>query len=135
MSKIQCPTLESRPEDLDGTGVDDLVVNLGELDAIELEVAGGKIYWVGVSTHKVQRANLDGTGVEDLVTGLGNPGGIALDLGGLIAYWPGDGSPVDVVGGHDGVLTNGATFAPGHVGDAFALDGIDDYVEVGSSPA
>src|SRR6266540_6067871 len=53
---------------------------------------------------------------------------------GLVTWWPGDGSAEDVQGGHDGTLTNGATFAPGMVGDAFSLDGVDDFVSVPDSP-
>ncbi|MCH8063812.1 MAG: laminin G domain-containing protein, partial [Chloroflexi bacterium] len=54
---------------------------------------------------------------------------------GLLGWWPGDGSPNDILGGNDGVLRNGATFAPGMVGQAFRLDGVDDYVEVPDSPS
>jgi hypothetical protein len=49
---------------------------------------------------------------------------------GLLAWWPGDGNALDVVGGKDGSLRNGATFAPGVGGQAFSFDGVDDYLEV-----
>ena len=52
---------------------------------------------------------------------------------GLVAWWPGDGNTVDVQGGNDGILVNGATFDIGMVGDAFSVDGIDDYIEVAHS--
>ncbi len=52
---------------------------------------------------------------------------------GLVSWWPGDGNANDVIGGHDGVLRNGATFAPGAVGQAFSLDGVDDYVSINNS--
>ncbi|MGA3182535.1 MAG: choice-of-anchor tandem repeat GloVer-containing protein, partial [Verrucomicrobiota bacterium] len=35
---------------------------------------------------------------------------------GIIAWWPGQSNALDVVGGHDGVLMNGAGFAPAEVG-------------------
>jgi hypothetical protein len=38
---------------------------------------------------------------------------------GLISWWPGNGNALDVVGGNDGTLTNGADFAAGEVGQAF----------------
>lgn len=53
---------------------------------------------------------------------------------GLVAWWPGDGNATDIQGGNNGLLQNGATFAPGTVGQAFRLDGVDDYVTIPSSP-
>jgi len=49
---------------------------------------------------------------------------------GLVGWWPGDGDANDVVGINPGTLVNGATFAPGLVGQAFRLDGVDDLVEI-----
>ena len=49
---------------------------------------------------------------------------------GLVGFWTGDGNTNDVVNGNNGILLNGATFAPGTVGDAFLLDGVDDAVQV-----
>ncbi|MEW6604414.1 MAG: LamG domain-containing protein [Thermoproteota archaeon] len=53
---------------------------------------------------------------------------------GLISWWPGDGNAEDIWGNNDGALQNGASFGPGRVngGQAFRLDGIDDYVEIPS---
>lgn len=42
---------------------------------------------------------------------------------GLVGWWPGDGDAVDLVWQRDARLVGGAGFAPGLVGDAFALDG------------
>jgi len=53
---------------------------------------------------------------------------------GLVAWWPGDGSTRDVVGNSRGTLHNGATFAPGYVGQAFSFDGTNDYFLVPDSP-
>ena len=52
-------------------------------------------------------------------------------LPGLVSWWPGDGHADDVAGGNHGTLLNGATFAPGVVGQAFSFDGVDGYVEIG----
>ena len=49
---------------------------------------------------------------------------------GLVAYWPADGDARDSVGGNHGTLRNGATFAPGIVGRAFRLDGVNDQAKM-----
>ncbi len=54
---------------------------------------------------------------------------------GLVGWWPGDGNAEDIADGNDGTLVGGATFAPGMVGQAFSLDGVDDYVNVGNAPS
>ena len=48
----------------------------------------------------------------------------------LVSWWPGDGDANDLQGVNNGTLVNGATFAPGKVGQAFSFDGTDDYVSV-----
>ncbi len=53
---------------------------------------------------------------------------------GLVSWWPGDGTTDDIVGGHQGTLVNGATFAPGLVGQAFSFDGVNAYVSVADAP-
>ncbi len=53
---------------------------------------------------------------------------------GLISWWPGDGDANDKADHNNGVLMGGAAFAPGKVGQAFHLDGIDDFVNVGNAP-
>src|SRR5204863_8599234 len=52
----------------------------------------------------------------------------------MISWWPGDGSANDFQDGNNGTALSGATFAPGIVGQAFLLDGIDDYVDTGNAP-
>jgi hypothetical protein len=52
---------------------------------------------------------------------------------GLVAWWPGDGNAQDIIGGNNGALVNGATFTSGLVGQAFSFDGVDDYVDYGTS--
>ena len=53
---------------------------------------------------------------------------------GLVGWWPADGTADDVTGGNDGTLMGGATFAPGKVGQAFFLDGVDAFVNAGNAP-
>jgi hypothetical protein len=54
---------------------------------------------------------------------------------GLVSWWPADGNVDDTAGGNDGVLMGGATFAPGKVGQAFFLNGIDAFVNAGNAPS
>ena len=54
---------------------------------------------------------------------------------GLVAWWPGDGNANDIIGGNHGTLRNGATFAPGMVGQAFSFDGSGTYVNIPDSPS
>ena len=49
---------------------------------------------------------------------------------GLVSWWPADGIANDLASGIHGTLMNGISFAPGQVGQAFSLDGNDDYVRV-----
>src|SRR3954471_5623734 len=51
----------------------------------------------------------------------------------MVSWWPGDGNANDIQGSNNGTLQNGATFAPGMVGQAFRFDGVDDYVRVPDS--
>jgi hypothetical protein len=52
---------------------------------------------------------------------------------GLISWWRAEGNGLDSAGTNHGTLTNGATFAAGKVGQTFALDGVDDYVQAPDS--
>ena len=52
---------------------------------------------------------------------------------GHVSWWPGDGNADDILDGNHGSLKNGASFAAGKVGQAFSLDGIDDYVDLGNA--
>lgn len=54
---------------------------------------------------------------------------------GLVGWWPAEGDATDVTGENPGVLVNGATFAPGKVGQAFSFDGIGSYVRVHDNPS
>jgi DNA-binding beta-propeller fold protein YncE len=51
---------------------------------------------------------------------------------GLVSWWRADGNTLDSRGTNHGTLTNGATFASGISGQAFQLDGVNDYVDVGT---
>ena len=53
---------------------------------------------------------------------------------GMVAWWRAEGDANDAVNGNSGALFNGATFAPGEVGQAFAFNGTNSYIEVPDSP-
>src|SRR6202011_5992674 len=50
---------------------------------------------------------------------------------GLIDWWPADNTAIDIQGGHNGTLKNGATFDNGKVDRAFRFDGQSAYVDAG----
>ncbi|HWS99558.1 MAG TPA: putative Ig domain-containing protein [Pyrinomonadaceae bacterium] len=55
---------------------------------------------------------------------------------GMVAWLAGDGDADDISGrDNHGTLQNGATYAPGKVGQAFSLDGADDSIIINHSPA
>ena len=54
---------------------------------------------------------------------------------GLVSWYTADGTAADAAGGHDGTLVNGATFAPGLGGQAFSLNGTNQYVQVPADSA
>jgi len=60
--------------------------------------------------------------------------GTALPAG-VISWWPGEGNANDIAGANNGTLVGGVTFAPGLVGQAFSLNGVDASVNFGSAPA
>ena len=50
-----------------------------------------------------------------------------------MSWWPGDGNTDDIADANHGMLEGGATFAVGQVEQAFFLDGIDDFVDLGNA--
>jgi uncharacterized repeat protein (TIGR01451 family) len=57
---------------------------------------------------------------------------------GLVSWWDADfvsgATACDVANINDGMLVNGATTAPGKIGNAFSFDGVDDFVSIPTSP-
>jgi YVTN family beta-propeller protein len=49
---------------------------------------------------------------------------------GIIAWWPGEGNANSIIGSNNGTLQGGATFAPGKVGQAFSLNGLNGFIDV-----
>ncbi len=54
---------------------------------------------------------------------------------GLVGWWPAEGNASDIVGGDNGALQGGATFASGEVEQGFRLDGTNGYVQIPDSAA
>lgn len=54
---------------------------------------------------------------------------------GLVSWYAADGNALDPRSRNDGTLQNGAAFGAGKNGQAFNLDGVDDYVEIADSPS
>lgn len=50
----------------------------------------------------------------------------------LLSYWQAEGTADDTQGAHHGMLINGTGFVAGKTGQAFAFDGVDDAVDVGT---
>jgi hypothetical protein len=78
-------------------------------------------------------AVLDRLGRIERTGGVGAPT-CAPPPSGLTGWWPGDGSVDDLVGDLDAELVGGTTFAQGVVGEAFRLDGDDDFLAVADDP-
>jgi len=54
----------------------------------------------------------------------------------LVGWWPGDANAFDISGhGYHGTLMNGAGLAAGRVGNAFSLNGVNQYVLIPDSTA
>jgi hypothetical protein len=54
---------------------------------------------------------------------------------GLVSWWKGEGNASDANGTNPGLLVNGASFAAGTVGQAFSLNGSNQFVRVTNSPS
>jgi uncharacterized repeat protein (TIGR03806 family) len=52
-----------------------------------------------------------------------------------VASWTAEGNASDSAGANHASLVGGVTFAAGRIGQAFNLDGIDDYLSVADSPS
>ena len=54
---------------------------------------------------------------------------------GLVSWWRAEGDASDYAGTNSGIVQGAVTFVPGWVGQAFALNGSNSYINVPSSPA
>lgn len=58
-----------------------------------------------------------------------------VPLDGEVGRWQAEGNAQDCVGANHGTLLNGAGFGTGQSGQAFTVDGVDDYISVPDAPA
>ncbi|HEX3102428.1 MAG TPA: LamG domain-containing protein [Pyrinomonadaceae bacterium] len=54
---------------------------------------------------------------------------------GMTDWWTADNNTLDIIGGENGSLQNGAGFGIGEVAQSFSLDGTNDFVQVPNDPA
>ena len=76
-----------RRSNLDGSNVE--TVGPMTISPIDLDLAGGKVYWTrfNPTAGALRRANTDGTGIEDLDSPVAFPYGVARDLTNDKIYW------------------------------------------------
>jgi len=55
-------------------------------------------------------------------------------VAGLVSWWRAENNALDSIGTNNGVALNGTAYAPGQVGQAFSLDGINDCIQIPDSP-
>lgn len=72
---------------LDGSGMTVLfdTAVLPNRDLMDLEIAGGKLYWI--NGKEIEYCNLDGSGRAVLIPGLSNPRGLEIDRAANKVYW------------------------------------------------
>lgn len=73
----------------DGSQIEDVLTNLGQLHGLALDTVNRKIYWSerGAELNRIRRADFDGAEVEDVVPEGSARAGIALDLVEGKIYW------------------------------------------------
>jgi len=90
-----------RRSNLDGSGIEDLVLGLDSPKAIVLDPLGNWMWWTEPILGKIQRAHLDGSNVQDIVRGLDSPTGIGFVTAPAAGpndkiYWVSSAPPEDV---------------------------------------
>lgn len=83
-------------------------------------------------TDPVQATNF-GYDALNRLTSFTQPSTPATTLPNILAAWAGDGTAGDPINNQHGTLQLGTTFSPGLRQQAFAFDGVDDYVNIPDS--
>jgi hypothetical protein len=98
----------------------------GTASAITEPLSGGNYSWAWSCNGQY-----GGTNASCSATVTGAPACLAQPAS-LVSLWPGNDNANDVgPNGYNGTLENGVTYALGEVGDAFSLNGSDQYVLIG----
>jgi hypothetical protein len=85
--------------------------------------------WSGDASGTANRTSVVMTTNKSVTANfLNNGSGCAPAPSGLVSWWPGAGDGKDIFGTNDCIVTNGATFAPGEVGQAFSRDGTNALI-------
>jgi hypothetical protein len=110
---------------LNGTNISGANSNTLILANVQLAQAG---------SYTVQVTNLYGSATSSNAVLTVNPvPGCVPAPSGLVAWWRAESNGDDAVDGNAGALVNGVGFTNGVVGQAFALDGVDDAVIVSNA--
>ncbi|MCG8408458.1 MAG: thrombospondin type 3 repeat-containing protein [Phycisphaerales bacterium] len=80
-------TQKIRRANLDGSGVEDVLVGLSFPYAIAIDDVGGWLFWTDLGLQSIHRARLDGSSAEIVVSNQPSPFAIGLDLAGGKIYW------------------------------------------------
>ncbi|MCX6926489.1 MAG: immunoglobulin domain-containing protein, partial [Verrucomicrobia bacterium] len=70
-----------------------------------------------------------------VLTASADPTNCAPPPAGLVGWWQAEGNAGDVMGSNNGTVVNGAAFLSGKVGQAFSLNGVNQYVSIPDSPS
>ncbi|MEM7048274.1 MAG: hypothetical protein AAF604_01385 [Acidobacteriota bacterium] len=82
------PTAAIRRADLDGSNLTDILTGQsGGIRGLDLDVAGGKLYWTDRANETISRADLDGSNPEIILSSLDQPHDLAIDAGNGWIYW------------------------------------------------
>ncbi|MGE3999635.1 MAG: LamG-like jellyroll fold domain-containing protein [Planctomycetaceae bacterium] len=105
--------------------------NVSQFNGVALQ-ADGNIVAVGFNPNDDDPAPYNSIGlVRFHAVRPENPPVEIPPVPGLVSWWPADGNTNDVISGFDGTAINGVTLGPGQSGQAFALDGLNDFVRIG----
>jgi len=99
--------------------------------ALDVELENASFQWA----WRQESAKIEGPATQQVRLRAGEI--LHLDLNApssRVAHWRAEDDARDEIERHDGTLVGGATFAPGVIGQAFSLDGVDDFVRVPHAP-
>ncbi len=96
-------------------------------------VISGTPTTAGTFNFTVRVTDANGVSDDQALTLVVETGMCVAPPSGLVSWWPGDGNANDIQDGNNGTLMNGATFAPGKVGQAFSFDGVNAFVDIPDS--